>query len=102
MALGAVGLIRWTAREAHEPLPRPYSANLRRAGLHDHTHAYALSRSAARKLLAFQRPVRLNVDTGIGRLVVRGELEAYVEPAEALPAARHDLVHRPGSSATNG
>jgi glycosyl transferase family 25 len=59
-------------------LPRPYSANLRRAGLHDHTHAYALSRSAARKLLDFQSPVRLNVDTGIGRLVLRGELEAYV------------------------
>ena len=78
VALGAVGLIRWTAREAMNLLPRPYSANLRRAGLHDHTHAYALSRSAAEKLLAFQRPVRLNVDTGIGRLVVRGELEAYV------------------------
>jgi glycosyl transferase family 25 len=78
VALGAVGLIRWSAREAMNLLPRPYSANLRRAGLHDHTHAYALSRSAARKLLDFQSPVRLNVDTGIGRLVLRGELEAYV------------------------
>jgi glycosyl transferase family 25 len=78
VALGAARLIHWTAREAMNLLPRPYSANLRRAGLHDHTHAYALSRCAARKLLAFQTPVRLNVDTGIGRLVLRGELEAYV------------------------
>jgi glycosyl transferase family 25 len=78
VALGAARLIRWTAREALNSLPRPYSANLRRAGLHDHTHAYALTRSAARKLLAFQSPVRMNVDTGIARLVVRGELEAYV------------------------
>ncbi|WP_243337774.1 glycosyltransferase family 25 protein [Anaeromyxobacter soli] len=78
VALGALGLIRWSAREAMNLLPRPYSDNLRRAGRHDHTHAYALSRSAARKLLASQQPVVLNVDTGIGRLVLRGELEAYV------------------------
>ncbi|WP_242344789.1 glycosyltransferase family 25 protein [Anaeromyxobacter terrae] len=78
VALGALRLIRWSAREALNLLPRPYSENLRRAGRHDHTHAYALTRSAARKLLASQQPVVLNVDTGIGRLILRGALEAYV------------------------
>ncbi len=78
VALGAARLIRWTAREAWNLLPRPYSPNLRRAGLHDYTHAYALTPSAARKLLAAQTPVILNVDSGITRLIMRGELEAYV------------------------
>lgn len=78
VALGAVRLIRWTPREALNLLPRPYSANLRRAGRHDYTHAYALTPSAARKLARSQRPVTLNVDTGITRLILRGELEAYV------------------------
>ena len=78
VALGAVRLIRWTPREALNLLPRPHSPNLRRAGLHDYTHAYALTPSAARKLLAAQTPVILNVDTGITRLILRGELEAYV------------------------
>lgn len=78
VALGAAGLIRWSAREARNLLPRPYSANLRRAGSHDLSHAYAFTSSAARKLLASQRPVVLNADSGISRLIMRGELEAYV------------------------
>lgn len=78
VALGALRLVRWTPREAMNLLPRPHSANLRRAGRHDYTHAYALTASAARKLLALQTPVVANVDTGITRLVLRGELEAYV------------------------
>lgn len=78
VALGAARLVRWTPREALNLLPRPYSANLRRAGRHDYTHAYALTPSGARKLAASQRPVTLNVDSGITRLILRGELEAYV------------------------
>jgi glycosyl transferase family 25 len=78
VALGAARLIRWTPREVLNLLPRPYSPNLRRAGLHDYTHAYALTPSAARKLAGSQSPVILNVDSGITRLIMRGELEAYV------------------------
>ena len=76
--LGALGLHHFTAREALNLLPRPHSANLRRAGYHDHTHAYGFTRSAARKLLAAQTPVTASVDTAIARLVIRAELEAYV------------------------
>jgi glycosyl transferase family 25 len=78
VALGAARLIRWTPREVLNLLPRPHSPNLRRAGRHDYTHAYALTPSAARKLIAGQTPVILNVDSGITRLILRGELEAYV------------------------
>jgi glycosyl transferase family 25 len=78
VALAAARLIRWTPREATNLLPRPYSSNLRRAGRHNYTHAYAVTPSAAQKLLASQHPVTLNVDTGITRLILRGELEAYV------------------------
>jgi glycosyl transferase family 25 len=78
VALGALRLVRWTPREAMNLLPRPYSSNLRRAGWHDFTHAYALTAPAARKLLAAQTPVVSNVDTGITRLILRRELEAYV------------------------
>lgn len=78
VVLGAARLIRWTPREALNLLPRPYSPNLRRAGRHDFTHAYAVTEAGARKLVAGQTPVILNVDTGITRLVLRGELEAYV------------------------
>jgi glycosyl transferase family 25 len=91
VALGALGLIRWSAREAANLLPREYSANLKVAGFHDHTHAYAVSASGARKLLAFQQPVVLNADSAMTRLVLRGQLEAYV----AEPKLFHQ---RPGHS----
>ncbi len=78
VVLGAARLIRWTPQEASNLLPRPYSPTLRRAGRHDYTHAYAVTPSAARKLLASQHPVTLNVDSGITRLILRGQLEAYV------------------------
>lgn len=78
VVFGALGLIRWSAREARNLLPRPYAANLRRAGFHDYLHAYGLTRRAAEKLLAFQTPVVLNSDTAATRLVLRGEIEAYV------------------------
>jgi glycosyl transferase family 25 len=91
MGLGALRLIRWTAREASNILPRPYSPNLRRAGLHDCTHAYALTPRAAERLIAFQTPIALNVDSGITRVILRGQIEAYVtEPKlfhqEGLPS----------------
>jgi glycosyl transferase family 25 len=91
VALGALGLIRWSASEAGNLLPRPYSANLRRAGFHDYTHAYAVTASAAAKLLAFQTPVVMNADSAMTRLVLRGQLEAYVTEPKLF-------VQKPGSS----
>ena len=78
VALGALGIIRWSAKEAANLLPRPHSTNLRRAGFHDHLHAYGLTAAGARKLLEFQQPIVLAADTAATRLVLRGRLEAYV------------------------
>lgn len=75
--LSALRLMKWTQREVTNLLPRPYSANLMKAGHHDCTHAYALTPSAARKVLAAQTPVALAADTALSRLVLRGELAAY-------------------------
>ena len=78
LQLARLRLIRWSPTEARHMLPRPYSAHLRRAGLHDCLHAYAVTASAARKLVAAQTPVALNPDPAVSRLVMRGELEAFI------------------------
>jgi glycosyl transferase family 25 len=78
LQLARLRLIRWSPTEVRHLLPRPYSAHLRRAGLHDCLHAYAITASAARKLVAAQTPVALNPDPAMSRLVMRGELEAFV------------------------
>ena len=78
VALSPFGLVRWRPGEALRLLPRPFSANLRRAGRHLCTHAYAVTLEGARKLLAAQTPVAFNSDQLLACLVLRGRLDAYV------------------------
>ncbi|HEY6099854.1 MAG TPA: glycosyltransferase family 25 protein [Anaeromyxobacter sp.] len=77
VALAPFGLVRWRPGEALRLLPRPYSPNLRRAGRHLCTHAYAVTLDGARKLLAAQTPVAFNADQLLAFLVLRGRIEAY-------------------------
>lgn len=78
VALAPLGLVRWRLGEALRLLPRPYSANLRRAGRHLCTHAYAVTLEGARRLVAAQTPVAFNADQLFTFLVLRGRLDAYV------------------------
>ncbi|HET8540708.1 MAG TPA: glycosyltransferase family 25 protein [Anaeromyxobacter sp.] len=78
VALAPLRLVRWRTGEALRLLPRPFSANLGRAGRHFGTHAYAVTLEGARKLLAAQTPVAFNADQLLAYLVLRGRLDAYV------------------------
>ena len=80
--LAPLGLSRWRVGEALRLLPRPFSPHLRRAGRHMCTHAYAVTREGARKLLAAQTPVAYSADQLLTMCVLQGRLEAYV----AFPA----------------
>ena len=75
--LSALRLVKWTQTEVSNLYPRPFSPNLVRAGHHDCTHAYGITPSSARKMLAAQSPVALNVDSALTRVILRGEMEAY-------------------------
>lgn len=59
-------------------LPRPYSRHLLKAGFHDCTHAYAISRRGAEKLLAEQSPVIHRADNALSAGVLKNELQAYI------------------------
>ena len=78
VALAPLRLVRWRTGEALRLLPSPFSANLRRAGLHDYALAYAVSLAGARKLLEAQTPVSLRADWLLASMVVRGRLDAYL------------------------
>lgn len=58
--------------------PKPYSANLRIAGLHDCTHAYAISAWAAEKLLKAQTPIYSAADELMTHEIIRGNLNAFI------------------------
>jgi glycosyl transferase family 25 len=78
VAAAPLGLVRWKVREALRLLPRPFSANLRRAGRHMCTHAYAVSLEGARKLLAAQTPVGFHADQLLAFSILREGLAAFV------------------------
>jgi glycosyl transferase family 25 len=78
LPLAALRLIHFTPREVLGLHAAPYSKNLRRAGKHHCTHAYAVSASGAGKLLAAQTPVAFSSDQLLVKLCITGRLEAYV------------------------
>lgn len=76
--LSAARLMKWTYTMVSNMLPRPYSRHLKRAGFHDCTHAYAITLTAAEKLLKAQSPVIYRADDLLSHTILKGELEAFV------------------------
>jgi glycosyl transferase family 25 len=73
-----LGFCNVPASYLHYWLPRPFSRHLLKAGFHDCTHAYAISRRGAEKLLAEQRPVIHRADNALSALVLKNELNAFI------------------------
>jgi len=68
---------RWRAKDVDRLFPRPFSPLLYRAGYHNCTHAYALTRGAAQKLIDAQTPVSYCSDSALTHQVLRKRMEAF-------------------------
>jgi len=73
-----LGLMTWSYKMISNMLPKPYSTHLKKAGFHDCTHAYAITLSGAKKLLAAQTPVVYRADDLLSHIILKGELNAFV------------------------
>jgi glycosyl transferase family 25 len=78
LTLSPLHVVPWRPGEVLRLHPRPWSANLRRAGYHDGAYAYAVSLEGARKLLAAQTPLAHVADHVFVNLVLSGALRAFV------------------------
>lgn len=76
--MAIMGLSKMPLPMIRRMLPMDFSPHLRRAGFHDCTHAYAVSISAAKKLLAAQTPVGYRADNLLTALTLKEELSSYV------------------------
>ncbi|MFN4147424.1 MAG: glycosyltransferase family 25 protein [Runella sp.] len=77
--LAYFGAYQWlTPREVENLYPKPYSKNLRRAGLHDCTHAYAITHTAASQLLKAQTPIYSSADELLTHGVLKNELKGFI------------------------
>lgn len=76
--LSAVGLMKWNYTMVTNLLPKPFSKHLKKAGFHDCTHAYAVTLSAAEKLLKVQTPVVYRADDLLSATILKGDLNAFI------------------------
>jgi glycosyl transferase, family 25 len=71
------GASNMSVRMLKNRLPKNFSPHLFKAGFHDCTHAYAISLSAAKKLVKDQTPVIQRADNLLSALVLKEELNAF-------------------------
>jgi glycosyl transferase, family 25 len=74
----ALGLLKWNHTMIRNLYPRPVTPHLYKAGFHDYTYAYAITRSAAEKMIAVQTPIRFVADNLLAYCCTNLLLEAYI------------------------
>jgi len=57
-----LGKLKWNHRVIRNLYAKPFSQHLKKAGFHDYTYAYAITRSGAEKLLKMQTPIQYIAD----------------------------------------
>ena len=87
--MAAMRLLKWTPAEVLRFHPKPYSAHLRRAGLHHCAHAYAVSLAGARKLLELQTPVAWVADQLLVHAVLAAKVKAFVTEPQFFDQERY-------------
>ncbi len=58
--------------------PTPFKTNVWNAGFHAGTHAYAINRAGAKKMLELNKPVVMNADQALAYLRHQNQLKCYV------------------------
>ena len=57
---------------------RPFSPHLKKAGFHDYTYAYAITKSAAEKLQQMQTPIQYIADNLLAHAITRNIVSGYI------------------------
>ena len=76
--LAALRIIKWTPKQVANLYPKAYSPHLRRAGFHNTTHAYAVSKPVLQKLIDEQTPVAYPADSLLTQLILSDKINAFI------------------------
>jgi glycosyl transferase, family 25 len=72
------GSNNWTPHMISHLYAEPFSPHLKKAGYHEYTSAYALTLSAAEKLLHLQTPISFIADNLLGYAITNQMINAYL------------------------
>lgn len=75
--LNALKLKRYDLQKIKRIFGRPYNNYWFRAGSHNTSHAYVVSKSAAKKIIDYNTPVFLQADVVLMDMIVEGKLRAF-------------------------
>lgn len=84
-----LGLLKWNHTIIKNLFAKPFSTHLKKAGFHDYTYSYAITKSGAEKLLKMQTPVQYIADNLLAYVSATKMLSSYI----VYPAAfLHDSL----------
>lgn len=76
--LSLLGLHKWSFRRHLNTYPKQVNEHVLTSGNHEGAYAYALTLDGCRKLLDFNRPIKLNADHLFSHLVTNEKLKGYL------------------------
>ncbi len=90
-----LGRLKWDQTIINNMYARKFSEHIKKAGFHDYTYAYAISRTGAEKLIKMQTPVQYIADNLLAHAVVCGIVKGYITwPQVFLHDSLPDGTHR--------
>ena len=73
-----LGLLKWNPTMIENLFAKPFSSNLRKAGFHDYTYSYAITRTGAEKLLTMQTPIQYIADNLLAHAITNNIVNGYI------------------------
>ncbi len=73
-----VGQLKWDHTIINNLFAKPYSPHLKKAGFHDYTYAYAVSKSGVSKLLGLQDPIQYIADNLLSIAATKKIINGYI------------------------
>lgn len=74
----AIGRLKWNHRMIRNLYAKPFSRYLKKAGFHDYTYAYAISRAGAEKLVSMQTPIQYIADNLLAHAATNEVVKSYI------------------------
>ena len=72
------GLLKWTPAMIRNLFAKPFSSKLKKAGFHDYTFAYGLTKGGAEKLVQMQTPIQYIADNLVAYAITQNIVSGYI------------------------
>lgn len=84
-----LGILKWHPNIIKNLFAKPFSSHLKKAGFHDYTYAYAINKTAAKKLLQMQSPIQYIADNLLAHAITNNLIAGYIVYPQAFLHDNH-------------